>query len=387
MPAKQMPVDERLAWAGREWLLRRHPHRDRSSLRAWDTADLLLLDALNEPALRAMPVVLLGDRHGALATVLGDRVAMTILDSANGQVALESNFGANHSPNPLVRAVTDGQAFAAAAPTKWPESAVVAMKLPRSNALLELRLRWLSRHVSADTVLVAGVMAKRLSRGAVKLLERFGGPTTVSLARRKARLVTSGFCSGAAPAPALVHTEVDGLQLRAWPAVFGATGLDAGAAALLPHIRPRPGAGIVDLGCGSGVLGLFAAKTAKASSVVFVDDSDLAVRSARASWEANAAVLDGREATFVHAGDLSSVAANSASLVVCNPPFHQEHTLTRQTANAMFGDARRVLSRGGQLLVVGNRHLGYDEGLRKHFDKVRVVAADRRFTVLAATDH
>ena len=86
----------------------------------------------------------------------------------------------------------------------------------------------------------------------------------------------------------------------------------------------------------------------------------------------------------MHADDLGDLADSSVDLVLCNPPFHQEHAVTRQTAGAMFRDARRVLRSGGALLVVGNRHLGYDVGLKRRFGGVQVLAADRRFVVLRA---
>jgi 16S rRNA (guanine1207-N2)-methyltransferase len=50
----------------------------------------------------------------------------------------------------------------------------------------------------------------------------------------------------------------------------------------------------------------------------------------------------------------------------------------------MFSGARRALRPGGELWVIGNRHLGYHVKLRKLFGNSRVVASDPKFVVLKA---
>ncbi|EPJ35110.1 putative Ribosomal RNA large subunit methyltransferase G [Streptomyces afghaniensis 772] len=50
----------------------------------------------------------------------------------------------------------------------------------------------------------------------------------------------------------------------------------------------------------------------------------------------------------------------------------------------MFSGARRALRPGGELWVIGNRHLGYHVKLRKLFGNSRLVASDPKFVVLKA---
>jgi 16S rRNA (guanine1207-N2)-methyltransferase len=51
----------------------------------------------------------------------------------------------------------------------------------------------------------------------------------------------------------------------------------------------------------------------------------------------------------------------------------------------MFAQSRRHLRSGGELWVVGNRHLDYHVKLRRLFGDCRQVAAHPKFVVLAAT--
>ncbi len=67
-----------------------------------------------------------------------------------------------------------------------------------------------------------------------------------------------------------------------------------------------------------------------------------------------------------------------------NPPFHSHRATTDTTARRMFGTARAALREGGELWVVGNRHLGYHVRLRRLFGNCEVVASDPKFVVLRA---
>ena len=72
-------------------------------------------------------------------------------------------------------------------------------------------------------------------------------------------------------------------------------------------------------------------------------------------------------------------------LVLINPPFHQQHSIGDAVAWQMFMDARRVLVEGGELRIVGNRHLGYHAKLKKLFGNCETVDANKKFVVLSAT--
>ena len=79
--------------------------------------------------------------------------------------------------------------------------------------------------------------------------------------------------------------------------------------------------------------------------------------------------------------------ANDASvdIVLCNPPFHQQNTITDHIALQMFKDSKRILKHGGELRVVGNRHLDYPQTIKRLFGHYKVLASDRKFSILSAT--
>lgn len=50
----------------------------------------------------------------------------------------------------------------------------------------------------------------------------------------------------------------------------------------------------------------------------------------------------------------------------------------------MFVEARKALCSGGALYVVGNRHLGYHEKLKRIFGNSETVGSNPKFVVLRA---
>lgn len=192
---------------------------------------------------------------------------------------------------------------------------------------------------------------------------------------------------------------------------FGGTAVDAGSRLLFDVVVrgaageagwPVPGTGatIVDLGCGNGWLAAALAIALRPARVVATDVSKAAVSSARRTLAGAAAGAGGAagvgEGLATGEGlagcevvvDLSDagagVPAASADLVVLNPPFHEGAAISTDTAHRLIRAAWRIVRPGGHVVVVFNSHLHYRGFMERVCGKVRQLARDRRFTVLAA---
>ena len=84
-------------------------------------------------------------------------------------------------------------------------------------------------------------------------------------------------------------------------------------------------------------------------------------------------------------GALGGRGAVGFDLVLNNPPFHENHAISDATAWQMFVESRDALQPGGELWVVGNRHLGYHAKLKRLFGNCDIVASNAKFVVLRAT--
>ncbi|HEX7132520.1 MAG TPA: methyltransferase [Iamia sp.] len=360
----------------------------RAPLRAWDAADELALRHLASVGATG-ETVLVGDAWGALAVALAETRPTVVIDSYVAGRAVGANLRANGLEPTLVRIATPS--------ARLPERVDIAvLKVPKTIALLEHELHRLAPSLHAGSVVVGAGMTRHVHTSTIELFERVVGPTHTSRAEKKARLLHATVATDRDPAPSpwpqdLVVTPPGGepLTLVAHAGVFSAHRLDPGTALLLAHL-PEPGAHAtaVDLGCGTGVVGTVLARRDPDLHVTFVDDSPLAVASARATFRR--ALGDDRAGRFTVGDALLDLADGepiAPDLVVVNPPFHRDHSVGDATAWKMFSEAQRVLAPGGELLVVGNQHLAYHAKLARLFGrgKVDVVASTPKFVLLSAT--
>ncbi|WP_086866884.1 methyltransferase [Streptomyces viridochromogenes] len=365
--------------------LTRFPEDPRDRLRAWDASDEYLLAHLAEQDVPLSgTVVVVGDHWGALVTALAAHRPTQITDSWLAQEATRANL-ARHGVEPgAVRLLT----------TQDPPPDrvdVLLVRVPKSLALLEDQLLRLAPAVHEGTVVVGTGMVREIHTSTLELFERILGPTRTSLARRKARLI---LCTpepsaerSANPWP-YTYTLPDGVGTASGSTVvnhagvFCADRLDIGTRFFLAHLPGGRGPRrVVDLGCGNGVVGTAVALANPEAEVLFVDESFQAVASAEATFKANG--VPGH-AEFRVGDGMAGVPDGSVDLVLNNPPFHSHQATTDATAWRMFTGARRALRPGGELWVVGNRHLGYHVKLRRLFGNSEVVASDPKFVVLRA---
>jgi 16S rRNA (guanine1207-N2)-methyltransferase len=168
------------------------------------------------------------------------------------------------------------------------------------------------------------------------------------------------------------------LLIRSLPGIFSSDHLDAGTEMLLSVIPTPPGASVLDIGCGYGIIGLYAAVNG-AGLVHLVDNNLLAVSACRETLALNHIT---HAETFI--GDLlNPVISNKYDLILSNPPFHTGHAVDYQIAQAMISQSYRVLTPGGQMIIVANRFIRYDSLIKEIFGNVSIPAESGKFHVLS----
>ncbi|VXB02877.1 Ribosomal RNA large subunit methyltransferase G [Pseudomonas sp. 8BK] len=360
--------------------LLRQPDQPNEPLQAFDAADEYLLNHLHEQELpNGARVLVLNDSFGALAISLAGQAQVTSSgDSHLGHLGLQVNLLRNQQP-------ADAVTFVPASAVAQGPFDVVLIRVPKTLALLEEQLIRLHGQLAPNAQVIAAAMIKHLPRAAGDLLEKYIGPVQASLAVKKARLLFATPEAKPAPVspyPTRYNLEKPTIELLNHANVFCREDLDIGTRAFLPHLpKHLSRVRAADLGCGNGVLGIAYALGSPQAELTLVDESYMAVQSAEENWRAAL----GQRPVEIRAGDgLAEQAADSLDLVLCNPPFHQQQVVGDFLAWRMFQQACAALVTGGELWIVGNRHLGYHAKLKRLFRGVEQVAATPKFVVLKA---
>jgi 23S rRNA (guanine1835-N2)-methyltransferase len=361
--------------------LDRLPKRPRELLRAWDAADEYLLNYVAEeikPAADAR-ILIVNDSFGALAVALNAYRPQAWSDSYLSQQATRLNLASNGLPEAR-RLLSSLDAPAGVFD-------YVLIKVPKTLALLEDELIRLQVHLASSTQVIMAGMIKTMPASVWKLLERMVGPTSTSLAKKKARLIFASPDPARVipenPYPVSYRLEGTGDLISNHANVFSRDSLDIGTRFFLQHLPQRQWARtIIDLGCGNGLVGLTAARLNPDATVYFVDESFMAVASAKDNFRR--ALGAERNAVFSVGDGLTDFAPDSADLILCNPPFHQHNTVGDQLAVSMFKQSQKVLRKGGELWVIGNRHLDYQVALNRFFGHCEMVKSNAKFVILSA---
>jgi len=373
--------ETRLISPAGEFELHRYPARKRELLRAWDAADEYLLERLCGQDLQQQQTLVVNDSFGALAVALHSLSPLSWSDSWLAHQALRQNLKRNACDIDSVKILPSTQT-----PDESP--ALVLFKVPKSLALLEDQLIRLKPLLSPHSKVIVAGMVKTMPSSLWKMLEKIIGPTETSLARKKARLievkVDPQLPLPENPYPRRWRLEDSTFEIINDANVFSRERLDIGTRLLLQHLPQTEGpVDIIDLGCGNGLLGMMAAQQNPEAILHFIDESYMAIASARANFQQLDATLS--RANF-HLGDgLAGIDKDAADLVLCNPPFHQSHAIGDTVALSMFKRSAYVLRDGGELWVVGNRHLDYHFKLKRWFSSVGVVTSNKKFVILKAT--
>ena len=370
------------------------------SLQAWDAADQYLLNHIKTEQLvsKQTRIAIFNDAFGALTThfclpeVLNNAVDASkkkptvycINDSYISSQGIAYNITHNQLAHDNITQLNCLDSF--------PENInLILYKIPKSKSLLIEQLIQIQKNTKENTVFIAADRAKEIHSSTLKLFEKYLGTTTTSLAVKKARLV---FCRlnpqlcHQSPFPTVWSLPNKALKrdfsISNHANVYSREKLDIGARYFIDNLPDiKDDCEVIDLGCGNGVVGLSILAKQPTAHVQFFDESHMAITSAQMNISANLPDLIAQ--CQFHLNDcLTGVGSNSVDLILCNPPFHQQTATTDHIAWQMFKDSHRVLKKGGELRIIGNRQLAYHIKLKRIFGNERLIASNDKFVTQSA---
>jgi 23S rRNA (guanine1835-N2)-methyltransferase len=364
------------------------------SLQAWDSADEYLVNYVQDEGLISegadVNIVVINDSFGAItASILGlynNVEVFTVNDSFLSSQGILHNIQQNCLSTHNLTQLTSLDSL--------PDNIdLILYKIPKSKSLLIDQLLQIKQHSCAQTLtFIAGDRAKEIHSSTLKYFEKHLGTTTTSLAVKKSRLV---FCQldnkaqHSSPFPTVwdlepVHPSTATFTISNLSNVYARDKIDLGARYFLQNLPYIPeGFKVIDLGCGNGVLGLHLLAAQPEAEILFIDESYMAIESAKTNIKHNLpASFD--QCRFKVNDCLTDTDQSSVDLVLCNPPFHQQTATTDHIAWQMFNDSFRALKKGGELRIIGNRQLAYHIKLQRIFGNCKEIATNNKFVTLSA---
>lgn len=348
--------------------LKRFPLYSFDPLQAWDAADELTLQHIENLELKGKRILILNDQFGALACGLESLAPTVYTDSYTSFKALEFNSQGRIKPLRLLNELSG-------------VFDTIIIRIPKNMSFFEDILCHLSQHLAPKAQVICASMVKYLAKTSFQLLDRFIGSTTTSLAHKKARLVFARFERSPVPSRYPIKVPIDSFPIAfvSHSNLFSHDKLDIGTRFLLDHIPRGSFKNILDLGCGNGIIGIAAGIAHPFAKLHYSDESAMAIESAKVN---HSAFFPERAAEFQWTYCYENQKPDSIDLVLCNPPFHQSGPTNNIIARDMFINAHRSLVSGGTLRVIGNTFLGYPQILKQIFGNSTKVASNSKFTIV-----
>ncbi len=339
-----------------------------------DPAQALLLETLNQLELSGSVLDL---------TARGGALALRFVNQGLEVAAFETSSAAIS----VLKLTAEKSGFAVLEPEEVFQLEcqfdLVCLILPadRGNALVRF---WLERAFvftkPGGRVLVAGDKDKGFERyfkeakgffGNAEILERSKGLRVGILEKNLNE-------NSVQPQPEHFVIEARALKLEceALPGVFSSGKLDIASKVLLEYLPNANSKRVLDIGAGYGALGgMLALEGAK---VTMLEDDWFGVKSIERMIE-----LNNLSARVLHSDVDSSLEKDAKfDLIVMNPPFHVGKDVILDVALEFIQSSGRHLERGGEIWLVANHFLPYEQAISS-LGRVREVARKNGFKVLA----
>jgi 16S rRNA (guanine1207-N2)-methyltransferase len=158
------------------------------------------------------------------------------------------------------------------------------------------------------------------------------------------------------------------MQLKTAEGLFSPKSIDRGTLAMLSVLELKDGDKVLDLGCGYGVVGIYAAKVIGAENVVMTDIDGMAVELAKE----NAALNGVGEIKVVQGDAYENVDDNDFTVILSNPPYHSDFSLPKKFIEKGFNRLRT----GGKMYMVTKRKEWYKNKFISIFGGVRIYNID-----------
>ncbi|EJF96351.1 class I SAM-dependent methyltransferase [Bartonella taylorii] len=172
-----------------------------------------------------------------------------------------------------------------------------------------------------------------------------------------------------------------GNKFQTTSGMFSHGRIDLGSATLASHMCKVISGKTADFGAGWGFLSYAALGSEKLTTLDLYEADYNALRAAKQNLEQ---MTDSRPIHFYWHDLVHEPITDLYDTIISNPPFHTQHTTDVSLGQHFIINAAKYLKRGGNLLLVANRHLPYETLLKNIFRSVLIHEQTHGFKIIEA---
>ncbi|MBU3105751.1 class I SAM-dependent methyltransferase [Clostridium gasigenes] len=175
----------------------------------------------------------------------------------------------------------------------------------------------------------------------------------------------------------MINLELNNIKLEFETSdkVFSPSNIDKGTLAMLSQVEFNKNDKILDLGCGYGIVGIFASKLIGAENVIMCDLSPDAVELSKSNATNNGII----DLQIIQSDGLDNITDNNFSLILSNPPYHVDFSVPKKFIEQSY---KRLIT-GGKMYMVTKRKDWYKNKLISVFGGVVIVEIDGYYVFMA----
>jgi len=157
--------------------------------------------------------------------------------------------------------------------------------------------------------------------------------------------------------------------------VFSPNAIDSGTLAMIEMIEFKAEDKVLDLGCGYGVVGILAAKTACPENVYMCDIFDEAVSLSKINSKIN-----GVENVNIFQSDgFKNITEKDFTIIASNPPYHEDFKVPK----LFIENGYKALATGGKMYMVTKRRTWYKNKFISVFGGVNITELNGYFIFIS----
>ncbi len=164
----------------------------------------------------------------------------------------------------------------------------------------------------------------------------------------------------------MIHVELNKMQMKFKTSdeVFSPMSIDKGTMAMLTLADIKSHDKVLDLGCGYGVVGIYASKIVEPQNVVMIDKDVEAIRLAKE----NAILNEVEGVQIIQSEGFRNLNEKGFTIILSNPPYHEDFSVPKEFIEKGFNR----LHVGGRIMMVTKRREWYKNKLTSIFGGCKI---------------